>query len=367
MTARSMLRHMIRNAFNFDPGNPHVGRDTAHLPCQQISSGQRLSSAAAVGWHAAGRHMDAHLPWRTEHSVHPRRVAAGDGRLGAAHLSARRQVRPHDDSAESPEGQGKSQGLQVLYSREFFSDSSILGVTDKEFQEAVRGRWCIEAADLSGMKRAEVERVKAQITREADRARPAYGRATIDAPRSCILYGTTNDEEYLQSQTGNRRFLPSKVGRVKVDELARDRDQLWAEAMDIECMGDPISLPESLWSVAGAEQSARTLWHPWVDALANASAVAAEYAIMPVNVSAATVAQLGKVYELTPDAVAERITSAFVAQIVLGIPVERQSSATGQNIGRAMRKNGWTGPKPLWIGGRTAKGFERAVLPDPCA
>ncbi len=88
---------------------------------------------------------------------------------------------------------------------------------------------------------------------------------------------------------------------------------------------------------------------------------------MPVNVSAATVAQLGKVYEPTPDAVAERITSAFVAQIVLGIPVERQSSATGQNIGRAMRKNGWTGPKPLWIGGRTAKGFERAVLPDPCA
>ncbi len=116
--------------------------------------------------------------------------------------------------ANSPEGQGKSQGLQVLYSREFFSDSSILGVTDKEFQEAVRGRWCIEAADLSGMKRAEVERVKAQITREADRARPAYGRATIDAPRSCILYGTTNDEEYLQL-ADRQLVVPAVQGRPR--------------------------------------------------------------------------------------------------------------------------------------------------------
>ena len=99
------------------------------------------------------------------------------------------------------------------------------------------GIWVYEIADLAGMSRAEVERVKAFASRRVDRARPAYGRVRVDRPRRCIFIASTNNETYLQSQTGNRRFWPVKVGRVDTEALARDRDQLFAEAVHLYKQG----------------------------------------------------------------------------------------------------------------------------------
>src|SRR3974390_784924 len=112
---------------------------------------------------------------------------------------------------ESGEGKDKSGGLEILYGIEYFSDQSILGLDDKHLAETIQGRWCIESADLDGMKKAEVAKIKAQLSRNTDRTRPAYGRVVIDRPRSCVFWGTTKEQDYLRSQTGNRRFFPVTV------------------------------------------------------------------------------------------------------------------------------------------------------------
>jgi len=52
-----------------------------------------------------------------------------------------------------------------------------------------------------------------------------------DSYRTCIFAGTTNEEEYLKDSTGSRRFWPVKVGRVDLDSIIADRDQLFAEAV----------------------------------------------------------------------------------------------------------------------------------------
>src|SRR6202008_5147141 len=83
---------------------------------------------------------------------------------------------------KSDEGKGKSSGIAALYGQEYFSDHSILGMKDKELAEAVRGHWAIECAELVGMRKDEVERVKSAITRQHDKVRPAYGRARVDVP-----------------------------------------------------------------------------------------------------------------------------------------------------------------------------------------
>jgi hypothetical protein len=94
-----------------------------------------------------------------------------------------------------------------------------------------------ENADLAGMRRAEIEHVKAFASRQVDRARPAYGRVREDRPRRSIEWGTTNNDEYLLSQTGNRRFWPLKTGKIDLDALMRDREQLLGEAATYEAGG----------------------------------------------------------------------------------------------------------------------------------
>ena len=168
---------------------------------------------------------------------------------------------------ESSEGRGKSSAIEILAGRDNFSDQSILGKQDKEQQEAMCGIWLYEIADLTGMKRAEIEHVKAFASRKVDRARPAYGRFRVDRPRRTIFFATTNDDEYLKSQTGNRRFWPVTVGRIDLESLARDRDQLWAEAAELEAADVSIALPERLWKAASEEQNQRLESDEWTAAI----------------------------------------------------------------------------------------------------
>jgi len=42
-----------------------------------------------------------------------------------------------------------------------------------------------------------------------------YNRLLIEAPRQCIIIGTTNSERYLCNSTGNRRFSPGEGRAVR--------------------------------------------------------------------------------------------------------------------------------------------------------
>ncbi len=102
----------------------------------------------------------------------------------------------------------------------------------QKMQEFIRGPWIIEFGELSSFKRSEIEEIKAFLTLLIDRYRPAYGRTVGNWPRRCAFGGSTNAENgYLVDPTGNRRYFPVRCGTFKLEELARDRDQLWAEAV----------------------------------------------------------------------------------------------------------------------------------------
>jgi predicted P-loop ATPase len=263
---------------------------------------------------------------------------------------------------ESPEGWNKSQSLITLYGTAWHTDNSILGMSNKELQETVAGKWCIECAELSGMRDAKsVEKIKNQLSKIEDGTRLAYGHYRTDAPRSCVFFGTTNDLEYLRSQTGNRRFFPVPVGRIDIAGLARDRDLLWGEAVAAHLTGESIMLPESLWAAAGVEQDMRTLGDPWIELVANVSARAASWPAKDEYVTAADKSALGVVYQ--NDGAVERVTSAFLLWKIIGIPPAQQTAEHGKRLGLAMRKNGWRGPKVYWIGSRSARGFERDIAP----
>jgi predicted P-loop ATPase len=222
------------------------------------------------------------------------------------------------------------------------------------------------------MRKAEVEKVKAQITRQEDRTRPAYGHFVVDAKRPGIFWGSTNDKEYLRSQTGNRRFLPIPVGRIDLEGLKRDRDQLWAEASEAEVWAESVLLPESLWEAAGIEQEARTESDPWADELGDVADLAAKS-------EASNRRQAEKlkrryrpqhyveVWSNKHQQQEQRISSAYILGVVLSSPIDQQNAAHGKRLGLTMRKLGWHGPEDLRIGGPPMKGYRRAVETDPLA
>lgn len=157
---------------------------------------------------------------------------------------------------ESPQGSGKSRSLRVL--ADPWITESLPPLSDgKEAALALRGVWFAELAELAAMTRAEIEHVKAFISRQVDDIREPYQRHSTRSPRGCILIGTTNAATYLRDHTGNRRFWPIRCTLIDLDALARDRMQLFGEAVHAYEAREPWHITGDVERTAAQEQERR--------------------------------------------------------------------------------------------------------------
>lgn len=168
---------------------------------------------------------------------------------------------------EGRQGKRKSTALRILAGDIWFKDD-LRDLEHKDAQEELRGVWILEFAELDALKRAGLARIKRFLSQVADSYRPAYGRYTVRHPRRCLFAATTNEADYFLDMTGNRRFWPVACGKIDVDDLRRDRDQLWAEAVVAYQTGEPWWLDEGMEAQAAEEQEARLAIDPWEERLA---------------------------------------------------------------------------------------------------
>jgi predicted P-loop ATPase len=168
---------------------------------------------------------------------------------------------------EGPQGAGKSKAIDCLVGQWFSDELSDIATKDASLQ--LGGAWVFELSELDAMQRSDVAKLKAFLSRRTDRFRPPYGRRVIEVPRQCVFIGTTNSESYLRDETGARRFWPVKARTIDVDAIEQDRDQLWAEAVDLYRAGHPwwIDSPH-IASAAQQAQDERYSGDPWDDAIA---------------------------------------------------------------------------------------------------
>ena len=168
---------------------------------------------------------------------------------------------------EGPQGHGKSTAIARLCSNPAWFADEIGDLGSKDAAQSLPGKWLIEMAELDHISRAEIERIKAFVSRSVDHYRPSYGRTAQDFARGCVFFGTTNEDAYLRDSTGNRRFWPAKVGQIFLDLIEQDRDQLWAEAVHLFRAGERWWLTKDEEKLAGEEQSTRLEPEPWAEAI----------------------------------------------------------------------------------------------------
>lgn len=162
---------------------------------------------------------------------------------------ARRMVRAFFVSAVA---RARRPGCQVdtclvLYSREqgmfksrffrtlaepWFSDT-LLDPTNKDSLQQIAAAWIYELGEVDSItSRKHASDLKRFMTSSTDTFRPPYERTVRTVPRSGVLVGTTNKDRFLTDETGSRRFWIARVGgRIDIARVARERDQLWAEAV----------------------------------------------------------------------------------------------------------------------------------------
>lgn len=184
-----------------------------------------------------------------------------------------RVMRPGEEAhhvliLEGGQGAGKSSALRTLFGRAWYTDTSI-NIGSKDAMQSLGGRWCVELAELDSLIRADRDQAKAFFTSSVDVFRPPYGRHFVTVPRQCVFAGTVNPgaRGYLDDETGARRYWPTACGRIDLEALARDRDQLWAEALAEWHDGRPFHPDPTMFAYISAEQSSRyqeDAWEPVV-------------------------------------------------------------------------------------------------------
>src|SRR5262249_52643260 len=176
------LRELIHDRFKFDPKTDAV-KDAVFLLANRDKFNPVRDYLDVLEWDGVSR-SDT---WLTTHG------GAEDTpfvrTVGAILLTAmvRRVRQPgckFDEIVvlEGEQGTDRSTALSVLAVRpEWFTDSVRLNMKDKEVIEQLQGKWIVEIAELGGMKKAEVEHVKALASRTRDRARLSYDKLTTEA------------------------------------------------------------------------------------------------------------------------------------------------------------------------------------------
>lgn len=235
-----------------------VGRETSFHPVKNYLVGLKWDKKPRVD------------SWLTDHlGAEPSPYVSAVGRRFLIAACAR-VIRPGAKVdtmliLKGDQGELKSTTLKILGGEWFTDELADLGSKDAAMQ--MRGVWLIEFGELDVMLRKEPHTVKAFLSRTNDRYRPPFERYIIDVPRQCVFAGTTNSTDILKDETGARRFWTIEVKRrLDAAKLERDRDQLFAEAMELFRSQQPWWLEtDDLVRAAADVQANYYIGDPWTD------------------------------------------------------------------------------------------------------
>lgn len=152
------------------------------------------------------------------------------------------------------QGIGKSTFLQLMAMNDQWFNDSLDSLDSDKSAQSLMGSWIVELAELKSLARTAggVDSIKRFLTSTQDKYRIPYERRADVFLRQNIFSGTTNKDDFLQDETGNRRFLIVQTGVNEPKKslftpiAMEDIKAAWAQAVHIWKTESPqLVLPDS--------------------------------------------------------------------------------------------------------------------------
>ena len=129
--------------------------------------------------------------------------------------------------------------------------------------------WIVVSNEAGALKQADFDELKDFMTRKQDTYRAPYARRSRTYMRRWVIWGSTNEMEFLREREGNRRFLLVEcTGQLDFDLFTPEYvNQIWAEAVHAYKMGETHRLNDHEEALAAKERLKYTRSDAWTESI----------------------------------------------------------------------------------------------------
>lgn len=168
------------------------------------------------------------------------------------------------------QGCGKTPSVKIL-AGPFYQTTGNGNLADRDTILECQGKLLVEVEELSAMSKADDNALKTAVSRTHDPITKKYEPDGRMYPRSFVLIGTTNKDEFLTDATGSDRYwvidIP-KGTKIDLERLEQLRDQIWAEADFLATSGFSNELDSEEKKTLYEQNETYLNTHPWLDDVA---------------------------------------------------------------------------------------------------
>lgn len=159
---------------------------------------------------------------------------------------------------QGSQGIGKTSWFKGLVEQDYrhlVRDGFELDLNSKDSRISFSSHWMVELGELDAtFKKSEVSALKAFTTMSSDKVRRPYDRVDTTMFRRTVMFASVNDMQFLQDDTGNRRFWCLPVTGLSLPENFNPQ-QFWAQVKhELNQMGGARVKP---WYVTGEDRKLR--------------------------------------------------------------------------------------------------------------
>ena len=135
---------------------------------------------------------------------------------------------------QAPQGMGKTFFFHTLSMRaDWFAEGVTLDLDNKDSVIQATGKWITELGELDSTLKREQSALKAFLTSSKDTYRQPYAKVAVNKPRRTSFCATVNPKEFLNDETGSRRYWVVQPESINVAELKK-LDEAWLQQLWVQ-------------------------------------------------------------------------------------------------------------------------------------